>query len=131
MKDQVVKLLAALGYTEITANDQIILDFALQKVENFVKNEINWNSIPKGLEEVVVCRVIGEFLLSKKTFSPDELAMLDLSAETVKQIQAGDTNFVLGVGEGADTDQKRLDTFINFMLSYGADQFGAFRKIRW
>lgn len=75
--------------------------------------------------------MIGEFLLSKKTFSPDELAMLDLSAETVKQIQAGDTNFVLGVGEGADTDQNRLDTFINFMLSYGADQFGAFRKIRW
>ncbi len=131
MMDQVVKLLAALGYPEITANDQIILSFALQKVENFIKNEINWNCIPKGLEEVVVCRVLGEFLLNKKTFSPDDLAMLDLSADTVKQIQGGDTNFVFGVGEGADTDQKRLDTFINFLLSCGADQFSAFRKIRW
>jgi len=131
MRERIVELLAALGYTDITANDQIILSFALQKVENFIKTEINWDRVPNELEEVVVCRVLGEFLLNKKTFSPDDLSMLDLSAETVKQIQGGDTNVVFGVGDGADTDQKRLDTFINFLLTYGTDQFSAFRKIRW
>ncbi len=131
MLDRVVELLAALGYAEVTANDQIILSFALQKVENFIKTEINWNRVPEELAEVVVCRVLGEFLLNKKTFSPDDLAMLDLSADTVKQLQEGDTNVVFGIGERADTDQKRLDAFISFLLSYGADQFGAFRRIRW
>lgn len=131
MLERVIELLSALGYKTVTDNDQIILQFALQKVENAIRNEINWDHIPEALEEVVVCRVLGEFLLSKKTFVPEELTMLDLSPETVKQIQAGDTNFTLGIGEGADTDQKRLNAFISFLLSYGADQFGAFRKLRW
>lgn len=100
-------------------------------MESEIRNEINWKEVPRELENVLVCRVVGEFLLHKKTFAPADLSMLDLSGAAVKQIQAGDTNFVFASGEGTETDESRLSAFINHLLSYGADQFSAFRRIRW
>lgn len=97
MYDRIVELLAAIGYNTISDSDRIILNFAISKVESEIKNEINWKEIPQGLENVLICRVVGEFLLNKKTFAPSDLSMLDLSGGAVKQIQAGDTNFVFSV----------------------------------
>ena len=131
MYDRIVELLAAIGYNTISDSDRIILNFAISKVESEIKNEINWKEIPQGLENVLICRVVGEFLLNKKTFTPSDLSMLDLSGGAVKQIQAGDTNFVFSVDEGGESASGRLSTFINYLLTYGADQFSAFRRIRW
>lgn len=131
MCDQIVELLAAIGYDTISDSDRIILNFAISKAESEIKNEINWKEIPQGLENVLICRVVGEFLLNKKTFAPADLSMLDLSGGAVKQIQAGDTNFVFSVDEGGESASGRLSTFINYLLTYGADQFSAFRRIRW
>lgn len=131
MYDRIVELLAAIGYDTISDSDRIILNFAISKVESEIKNEINWKKIPQGLESVLICRVVGEFLLNKKTFAPSDLSMLDLSGGAVKQIQAGDTNFVFSVDEGGESASGRLSTFINYLLTYGADQFSAFRRIRW
>lgn len=131
MYDRIVELLAAIGYDTISDSDKIILNFAISKVESEIKNEINWKEIPQGLENVLICRVVGEFLLNKKTFTPSDLSMLDLSGGAVKQIQAGDTNFVFSVDEGGESASGRLSTFINYLLTYGADQFSAFQRIRW
>lgn len=131
MCDRIVELLAAIGYDTISDSDRIILNFAISKAESEIKNEINWKEIPQGLENVLICRVVGEFLLNKKTFAPADLSMLDLSGGAVKQIQAGDTNFVFSVDEGGESASGRLSTFINYLLTYGADQFSAFRRIRW
>lgn len=131
MYDRIVESLAAIGYDTISDSDKIILNFAISKVESEIKNEINWKEIPQGLENVLICRVVGEFLLNKKTFTPSDLSMLDLSGGAVKQIQAGDTNFVFSVDEGGESASGRLSTFINYLLTYGADQFSAFRRIRW
>lgn len=130
MYDKIVTLLAAIGYTNVTDNDTILLNFMISEVESHIKNEINWQEIPEGLEAVAINRVIGKFLLAKKTFSPADLSMLDLDA-VVKQIQAGDTNYVFAVGEGSETDESRLTSFINYLLSYGESDFSAFRRIRW
>ena len=73
---------------------------------------------------------VGEFLLGKKTFAPDDLSTIDLSV-AVKQIQTGDTNTVFGVGEGSLTPEQRLDNFINYLLSYGKSEFNSFRRLRW
>ena len=126
MYDRIVELLAAIGYDTISDSDKILLN-----VESEIKNEINWKEIPQGLESVLICRVVGEFLLHKKTFAPADLSMLDLSGGAVKQIQAGDTNFVFSVDEGGESASGRLSTFINYLLTYGAEQFSAFRRIRW
>lgn len=128
MGDRVIELLMAMGYPELSDNDRTILAFAIAKVENYILNEINHPTIPKGLEEAAICRVIGEFLSAKKTFSPADLSMLELTP-AVKQIQAGDTNFVLS--ESGQTDEQRLTALIDRLLSAGQDQFSAFRRIRW
>ena len=117
------------GY-EFKNSDKVILDFAIQKVENTIKNECNVNEIPEGLFNIAVDMAAGEFLLSKKTFAPEDLSEFDLSY-AVKQIQTGDTNTVFAVGDGSLTDEQRLDAFINHLLTYGRKEFLCYRKLRW
>ena len=116
MGDRVIELLAAMGYPELSESDCVILAFAVEKVENYILNEINHPTIPKGLETAAICRILGEFLSAKKAVSPGDLSMLDFTP-AVKQIQAGDTN--------------RFSAMLDRLLMAGQDQFSAFRRIRW
>ena len=87
----------------------------IEKVRSTIKNEINWNDVPEGLEHIAVDMAVGEFLLSKKTFAPDDLTGFDLEY-AVKQIQTGDTNTVFSTGEGSMTPEQRLTSFINLNM---------------
>lgn len=117
------------GY-EIQEGDEFALTFAIQKVENIIKNDCNVSSIPDGLVHIAVDMAVGEFLTAKKTFSPDSIAGLDLDV-AVKQIQTGDTNTVFATGEGSLTAEQRLNNFLNYLLTYGRGEFSCYRKIRW
>ncbi len=117
------------GY-EVKAGDEFALAFCVEKVRSTIKNETNLQDVPEGLEHVAVDMAAGEFLLSKKTFAPKDLDGLDLDY-AVKQIQTGDTNTVFAVGEGSATPEQRLTGFINYLLSYGRDEFNSFRRLRW
>lgn len=129
MLDMVKERLQSFGY-EIQDGDEIILNFSIQKVENTIKNDCNVSSIPDGLVNIAVDMAVGEFLTAKKTFSPDSIAWLDLDF-AVKQIQTGDTNTVFATGEGSLTAEQRLNNFLNYLLTYGRDQFSCYRKIKW
>lgn len=117
------------GY-EVKADDEFALTFCVEKVRSTIKNENNWQDVSEGLEHIAVDMTVGEFLLSKKTFAPDDLVGFDLDY-AVKQIQTGDTNTVFATGEGSLTPEQRLTAFINYLLSYGKDEFNSFRRIRW
>lgn len=121
--------LKSFGY-EVRADDEAVLTFCIEKVCNTIKNEINWKNVPEGLEHVAVDMVVGEFLLSKKTFAPADLDGLALEY-AIKQIQTGDTNTVFAIGEGSLTPEQRLTSFINYLLSYGKSEFNSFRRIQW
>ena len=121
--------LKSLGY-EVKADDEFALTFCVEKVRSTIKNEINWQDVPEGLEHIAVDMAAGEFLLSKKTFAPNDLVGFDLDY-AVKQIQTGDTNTVFATGEGSLTPEQRLTAFINYLLSYGKAEFNSFRRIRW
>lgn len=127
--DAVKDRLKSLGY-EVKADDEFALTFCVEKVRSTIKNEINWQDVPEGLEHIAVDMAAGEFLLSKKTFAPNDLVAFDLDY-AVKQIQTGDTNTVFATGEGSLTPEQRLTTFINYLLSYGKAEFNSFRRIRW
>lgn len=127
--DEVKTRLASLGY-EVKESDELALTFCVEKVRSTVKNEVNWQDVPEGLEHIAIDMAVGEFLLSKKTFMPDDLNGLDLDY-AVKQIQTGDTNTVFATGEGSLTPEQRLTAFINYLLSYGKGEFNSFRRIRW
>lgn len=129
MLEMVKDRLRSFGY-EPVEGDESALAFAVQKVENTIKNDCNTLSIPDGLVNIAVDMAAGEFLTVKKTFSPDSMAGLDLDM-AVKQIQTGDTNTVFAAGEGSLTPEQRLDAFLNYLLTYGRDAFSCYRKIRW
>ena len=129
MLEKVKDRLKSFGY-ELQDGDELSLVFAVQKVENTVKNDCNTPSIPDGLVNIAVDMAVGEFLTAKKTFAPDSIAGLDLEM-VVKQIQTGDTNTVFATGEGSLTPEQRLNAFLNYLLTYGRDEFSCYRKIRW
>ena len=127
--DAVKDRLKSFGY-EVRADDEFALAFCVEKVCSTIKNETNRQDVPEGLEHIAVDMAAGEFLLSKKTFAPNDLEGLDLDY-AVKQIQTGDTNTVFATGEGSLTPEQRLTAFINYLLSYGKAEFNSFRRIRW
>lgn len=128
--ETVTKRLESFGYKVKAESDGFALAFCIEKARNTIKNETNQNEVPVGLESVAVDMAAGEFLLSKKTFAPDDLTGFDLDF-AVKQIQTGDTSTTFAVGEGSQTPEQRLNTFINYLLSYGRTEFSAFRRIKW
>lgn len=121
--------LISFGY-DFKASDKPLLSFAVQKAENTVKNECNLSEVPEGLLNAAVDMAAGEFLLSKKTFAPEDISGLDLDA-AVKSLQVGDTSTSFAVGEGSQTAEQRLDCLIDRLLNAGREQFSCYRRIRW
>ena len=128
--DTVTERLKSFGYEVKADSDGFGLTFCIEKVRNTIRNDTNQKEVPKGLEYIAVDMVCGEFLLSKKTFAPDDLKNLDLDL-AVKQIQKGDTNTVFAVGEGSQTSEQRLNTFIDYLLTYGKSEFTRYRRFVW
>jgi len=124
MKDDVIKRLAALGY-EATTEDDWMLDFIIQKVEDHIKNDCNVTAVPDGLHQVVVERSSGEFLFVKK--QSGRLEGFDLES-AVKQVQAGDTSVTFADGASPES---RLDALLKYLMSCGGGELACYRKIRW
>lgn len=101
MLEKVKERLESFGYI-LKDGDEAVIAFSVQKVEGTIKNDCNVPSIPDGLMNVAIDMAVGEFLTAKKTFSPDDIAGLDLDF-AVKQIQEGDTNTVFATG-GSEFD---------------------------
>jgi hypothetical protein len=129
MLERIKERLQSLGYT-VKDSDDIAINFAMQKVENTIKNDCNISAIPDGLMNIAINMVVGEFLMSKKTFAPSDLLNFNLDS-AIKQIQEGDTNISFAVGEGSKTDEQRLDSFIDYFLNCGRDEFITYRRFRW
>lgn len=129
MLEMVKERLKSFGY-ELQEGDEDGISFSIQKVENTIKSDCGMASVPDNLVNIAVDMSVGEFLSAKKTFSPDSIAGLDLDV-AVKQIQTGDTNTVFATGEGSSTAEQRLNAFLNYLLTYGRDEFSCYRKIKW
>ena len=129
MLERTKERLSSFGYA-LKDGDEAILAFSIQKAESTIKNDVNVPAIPEGLMCVAVDMAIGEFLLAKKTFAPDDLTGFDLGP-AIEQLQEGDTNTVFVTGEGTMTPEQRLTALISHLLTYGRDEFACYRRIRW
>lgn len=125
----VIERLTEIGY-EVKESDTFSLTFCVEKVTNTIKNETNLSEVPDGLSNIAVDMAVGEFLLGKKTFAPDDIAGLDLTG-VVKDIKEGDTTISFGTGESTQTPEQRLTTYINYLLNYGKAEFSSFRQLKW
>lgn len=130
MLEAVKARIRSFGYEPQGADDEI-LAFCIGKTESTIKNDCNVSQIPEGLFHIAVDMAVGEFFSVKKTFAPDSLTGLDLSGFVAKELKEGDASIAFAAGEGAQTDEQRLDAFIHYLLFNGREQFACFRKIRW
>ena len=122
----VLQRLISLGY-KLEENDDWILCFAMQSVENKIKSSCNVTSVPNELLNVAVDRVCGEFLFTKKQTGQLTMEHIDLSG-AIASISEGDTSvsFVPGA-----TDDDRFNVLINTLMTKGEGDFVCFRKLKW
>lgn len=64
MKEKVIELLSCFGITD-AASDPLV-DFAINLVEDTIKNKTNQNAIPEGLQTVELYMIAGQYLMLKK-----------------------------------------------------------------
>lgn len=123
--EAVLKRLVSFGYT-LKEDDSWLICFAMQKVENHIKNSCNTTDVPDGLFNVAVDMVCGEFLFTKKQTGQLEIADLDFDG-AFTSIKEGDTQ----VNFGGSSDEEKFDQMVNYLLHHGEGDFVCYRKIRW
>lgn len=122
----VLQRLVSLGY-KLKENDDWILCFAMQNVENKIKNSCNITSVPDGLFHVAVDMVCGEFLFTKKQTGQLTIGDLDLDG-AITSINEGDISVQFASGA---SDEEKLDLLLNHLLHKGEGDFVCYRKIKW
>lgn len=123
--EAVLKRLVSFGYT-LKEDDSWLICFAMQKVENHIKNSCNTTDVSDGLFNVAVDMVCGEFLFTKKQTGQLEIADLDFDG-AFTSIKEGDTQ----VNFGGSSDEEKFDQMVNYLLHHGEGDFVCYRKIRW
>lgn len=112
---------------QLKEDDSWMIAFAIQKVENHIKNSCNITEIPIGLYELATDKVCGEFLLTKLQTGQLNIAELDFSG-IVKSIQEGDTTVQFDSG-ASDTDKIQL--LINGLINGSEGDLVCYRKLKW
>ena len=125
--------LLTLGYP-VTEADQKILSHVTGHAAQYVCTFCNFprcpDDIPGSLRYVTVDYAVGNFLQHKKTLAPDDLTNLNLDV-VVKQITTGDTTTVFATGEGSQTDEQKLNSFISYLMTYGKQELNSHRRVKW
>lgn len=124
--EAVLKRLDSFGYAP-KEEDAWMICFAMQKVENHIKNSCNITSVPDGLYHVAVDMTCGEFLFSKKQTGKLELADIDLNG-AVTSIKEGDVQVNFGNGS---SDEEKFNLFVDYLLHNGEGDFVCYRKLSW
>lgn len=127
IKDKVVKLLTKIGYTP-TEEDDFLIDFSIDKVENDIKNYCNIGEIPDGLAYVFCYRVCGEFINAKKNSGSLEMQNMKINTAFVTSISMGDTSTSFS---DKNSGENRINSLISYLLTTGQDSINAYRCIKW
>lgn len=129
---ELVKIRLKYFKCEVLPDETDILDYLVKKSLNSINNKTNQNytliSIPNGLEDILIDKTVGEYLLMKKT--TNSLTEYDFSPPE-KQIQVGDTNTIYAV-ETVSSPEKRIDDLIEQLLYGRESELVRFRRLgKW
>ena len=81
----VSKLLESLGY-DLKPEDDWLLGFTIQKVENNIKNDCNVLVVPQGLYYVAVNMTVGQFIFTMKSSGKRLNSILKLQFSRFKKV---------------------------------------------
>lgn len=124
IKDEIIKRLSTLNY-KVSENDEFLLKFIIDKVEQDIKNKINRDEVPSELHFVFIDRVCGEFL---KVVRSSGVLSDEQFDGVVASIKEGDTSISFDVNS---SPQAKFDAYVNQLSNSGNDDFAKFRKFVW
>ena len=108
----------------IESVEESAIQFPYDKVVWEVKNRINCDEIPEGLEHITIDMVCAEYLKMKNALG----TLTELEIESVAtSISMGDSN----VSFGDSTPEQKFDALLEYMLTGHDEDFIAYRKLVW
>lgn len=129
--DEIVMRLKFFKY-EVKDEDVEIIEYLMKKVLNSINNitnqEYTQETIPTGLVELYIDKVVGEFLMQKKTTG--ELVGIDLSSVS-KSMSVGKIKVEYAIDSQYSNPDKIFIDRINYLI-YGRDnELYKYRRMRW
>lgn len=133
MIDKIKEQLQAFNYT-LTENDNIILQFALDKTESYIKNYCNILEIPEELNTVVIDMTMAHFLSSKKSIAIEEdsnSTNVVATPSVIQSIKEGDTTVTYATNTNEATPEQKSQEFLNGLIENAERQLIKYRCIQW
>lgn len=128
MLEDVKKRLEWIGY-KYEETDKDFLDYLIKKVSNDVMVFCNITEIPEELNQYIIDRVAGEFLMNKKDSGSLKMDSIDFDG-FAKSLQMGDTKVEIAV-ENVKSPEQRFDALINYLVTSKKELLVSFRQLRW
>lgn len=124
--EDVVQRLVSFGFIP-TDEDAWVIAFSIKGTVNHVLNEINHQTVPDGLREVVVDMICGEMLNAKFLSGQLDLNGLDLDG-IIQSVSEGDTSVSFSAEGSGESKLKGLLSWL--MQGKGCDLL-CYRRMRW
>lgn len=128
MLEDVKKRLLWIGYTYVETDKEFI-EYLIKKVSNDVIVFCNIIEIPEELNQYVIDKVTGEFLMNKKDSGSLHMDSIDFDG-IAKSLQMGDTKVELAV-DNIKSPEQRFDALINYLITGKKELLVSFRQLRW
>ena len=122
----VVERLVSFGYTP-AESDSWMIAYSIKGTVNHVLNEINHQTVPEGLFEVVVDMICGEVLNAKFQSGQLDMNSLDLNG-MIQSVKEGDTQVNFSA-EGSD--EAKLKNLLSWLIQGKGCDLLCYRKMRW
>ena len=124
--ENVVERLVSFGYNPTDA-DSWVIAYSIKGTVNHVLNEINHQTVPEGLNEVIVDMVCGEVLNAKFLSGQLDMNSLDLDG-MIQSVKEGDTQVNFSA-EGSD--ETKLKNLLSWLIQGKGCDLLCYRKMRW
>lgn len=124
--EAVVNRLVSFGYVP-TDEDTWVIAYTTKGTVNHVLNEINHQTVPDGLFEVVVDMVCGEVLNAKFMSGQLDMTNLDLDG-MIQSVKEGDTTVSFSA-EGSD--EAKMKGLLSWLIQGKGCDLLCYRRMRW
>lgn len=124
--ESVIQRLVSFGYLPVE-DDAWMIAYTTKGTVNHVLNEINHQTVPDGLFEVVVDMICGEVFNAKFLSGQLDLTALDFSG-AVESVREGDTQVTFNSGE---SDSAKAQELFRWLISGKGCDLLCYRKMRW
>lgn len=125
----VTEKLKSLGYN-VNDSDLVLIQFAINGAEQYIKNFCNITVIPPELYFVAVDIAAGTLLRTKSSVGENVCDNIDFNAGRISNISEGDTSVGYTYDNNNTSAASRYITLLDRLCNRDAELI-AFRKLRW